>query len=512
MNNCKLLSIALTLLALILWPSLVFGQQTLEAPPYAETPAMQQEQKSDSDESDSEQQEDDAEEKKGEKSDSDQPQTQSLRDTPGPRVGTTRRRRGGFNTNSKQSKELIAAFEPIVSSTNGSVVRVMDGRRQIALGTIIDASGYVLTKLSELRGKLKCKLPDGSSLEPTVEGIDPDTDLALLKIDMPDSPHVQLNEYPIPSVGSWLATVDQESVPLRVGIVSHKARKILRTKLNSAVVGIYPEDIADGDGVRVNFVIGDSPAESAGILVNDVIIRIDEETIINRRELLDALSRYEPGDKIVLGIQRGEEELDFDLTLGKRSTNPMNDRGIRQNQLGSTLSKRRGDFPLAVQHDSPLKANQCGGPVVDLDGNIVGINIARDGRVSSLALPTEVVIPIVEKLRSGKFKPEVVNKQEIEQIQNRLTRLEEDMGRIPTEKTKKEIEFSAGEALEKELKLQVKEAEARLKKLQARLKKKKAANKIVSTALKDLKVKKLRIERRRKPLTLDLKQLKTGVR
>ena len=190
----------------------------------------------------------------------------------------------------------------------------------------------------------------------------------------------------------------------------------------------------------------------------------------------------------------------------------MNDRGIRQNQLGSTLSKRRGDFPLAVQHDSPLNANQCGGPVVDLDGNIVGINIARDGRVSSLALPTEVVIPIVEKLRSGKFKPEVVNKQEIEQIQNRLTRLEEDMGRIPTEKTKKEIEFSAGEALEKELKLQVKEAEARLKKLQARLKKKEAANKIVSTALKDLKVKKLRIERRRKPLTLDLKQLKTGVR
>lgn len=471
MNNCKLLS---CILALILSPSLVFGQQTLETPPAAQQSATQQDkEESDSAQNDAQQQDSKADEQTDEKSDqsdSEQPKAQSLREAPEVTVKTTRRRRGGFNANSRQSKELITAFAPVVSSTSRSVVRVMDGRKQIALGTVIDASGFVLTKLSELRGKLKCKLPDGSTMEPTVVGIDPDTDLVLLKVDVPDSPYVHLQEFPVPAVGSWLATVDQESVPLRVGIVSHKARKILRAQLNSAVVGIFPEDIDDGDGVRVNVVIGDSPAESAGILVNDVIIRIDDKAIVNRRDLLESLSRYEPGENVVLRIQRGEEEIDFELTLGKRSTSPMMDRGTRQNQLGSTLSKRRGDFPMAVQHDSPLNANQCGGPVVDLDGNVVGINIARDGRVSSLALTTDVVIAVVEKLKSGKYKPEVVNKLEIEQVQNRVLKLEEEMGIIPTEQTKKQIEKSAGDAIEKELKLQVKEAEERLKNLQARLK------------------------------------------
>ena len=48
---------------------------------------------------------------------------------------------------------------------------------------MVDSSGLVLTKASELRGSIGCKLNDGTILEAKVIGINPETDLALLKVD-----------------------------------------------------------------------------------------------------------------------------------------------------------------------------------------------------------------------------------------------------------------------------------------------------------------------------------------
>ena len=67
------------------------------------------------------------------------------------------------------------------------------------------------------------------------------------------------------------------------------------------------------------------------------------------------------------------------------------------------MSNRRWGFPSVIQHDTVLRPSDCGGPVVDLDGYAVGINIARAGRVASYALPVEVVNPLLKDLQSGKF-------------------------------------------------------------------------------------------------------------
>jgi S1-C subfamily serine protease len=42
---------------------------------------------------------------------------------------------------------------------------------------------------------------------------------------------------------------------------------------------------------------------------------------------------------------------------------------------------------------------------VDLDGNVLGINIARAGRVETWALPPDVVKPLIADLKAGKFPP-----------------------------------------------------------------------------------------------------------
>ena len=75
------------------------------------------------------------------------------------------------------------------------------------------------------------------------------------------------------------------------------------------------------------------------------------------------------------------------------------------NQMGTSISARRDGFPAVIQHDSPLTANTCGGPLVSLEGKVIGINIARSGRVESFALPSDVVQSYLEDLKAGKYAP-----------------------------------------------------------------------------------------------------------
>ena len=92
-----------------------------------------------------------------------------------------------------------------------------------------------------------------------------------------------------------------------------------------------------------------------------------------------------------------------------------------QNTLGNhELSERRKDFKLAFRHDCTIQPDECGGPLVDLDGRVIGINIARAGRVESLALPNSIVIASLKKLMTGEFSPAVVNAEKIKIVRAQL--------------------------------------------------------------------------------------------
>ncbi len=312
--------------------------------------------------------------------------------------------------------------------------------RQIALGTIVDSSGLILTKASELRGDLTCKLADGKVLTARVLGIDEDTDLALLRVDADELPQAPWSSDVTPQVGSWLANVSQKNLPLSIGIVSHNQRKIPNSK---AMIGIYLQERESG-GVRITRVTANSPADDAGLLVNDVIMGVEGVDTPTQQQLRDKLAEYEPGDRIKLKLERSGKNIEIELTLASEAKiNPMLAQGSPQDRMGSSLSRRRTNFPLALQHDSALNANQCGGPIVDLSGRVIGINIARDGRVSSLALPAEVVLPVVQRLKSGELAPELVNKEDITAIDQQLVELKKSLGDLPERRMKAEIARSA---------------------------------------------------------------------
>ena len=333
-----------------------------------------------------------------------------------------------IKSRTRGDSDLISVFKSISISASESTVKVQNGRLQIAVGTIVDGSGLVLTKASEMRGDLKCRLPNGDVKAANVIGIDTENDLALLKIDAEGLSEAPLQAVEPPTRGMWLVSPTDQAGALTVGVVGVNEREIPPSR---AFIGIQMDRGYDG-GVLITSITPGAPAEKARLRANDVIVKLDEVEIKNMDSLVKTLGTYSPGTEIRLTILPNEKENSVRLTLADATQiSPMSSRSRAQNSMGSRPSRRGKDFPRAFQHDMVLSANQCGGPVVDLDGNIVGINIARAGRVSNLAIPVDAVLDVIDKLKSGEFAPVNVNADRIKASEEEL------------EKTRKELEENA---------------------------------------------------------------------
>jgi len=316
---------------------------------------------------------------------------------------------------SSAARKLLAPFQPVVAQVNAATVRVMCDDKDAALGTIVAADGLILTKASELRGAVSVKLGDGSVLDAETISIHKPTDLALLKIDIKGLKPVRFEDSKKVPIGNWLAAGGIDERPTAVGIVSVVTRNLsgadARDLLsqNRGYLGILlPQD--DGpDGVaRVDGFPAEEPSAAlkAGVKKGDVIVELNGRPISSSEELRGLLENYKPDEKVNLKVRRGSEELKFTVTLRARKQN----RSDIQNNMGGSLSGRRTGFPTVLQTDMILDPKNCGGPVVDLDGKVLGVAIARAGRVETWILPSEVIRPVLADMRAGKF-PAVAGKK-----------------------------------------------------------------------------------------------------
>jgi serine protease Do len=311
--------------------------------------------------------------------------------------------------NQKVNPQILAAMAEVVTKPSLYTVVVNCQKKEAALGTIVGTDGWIVTKASEMKLPITVKLKDGRELDARLVGFHTDYDLAMLKVDATGLPVAEWKNSKEATTGSWVATVGQGKEPLNIGVISVETRNMPkeppRPKPNSGFLGIMM-DAAEG-GVLVKEVMKDTAASKCGLKVNDIIVGVDEKTIKSREAIQEMLSSRKAGDDVMLKIMREGKEMTLKATLGKREA----DRGDIQNSMGSKLSDRRNNFPIILQHDTVIKPTECGGPLVDLDGKVVGINIARAGRVESYAVPSEIVQSLQFDLATGKYPPpaEVLN-------------------------------------------------------------------------------------------------------
>jgi serine protease Do len=77
----------------------------------------------------------------------------------------------------------------------------------------------------------------------------------------------------------------------------------------------------------------------------------------------------------------------------------VSDPSPRLSQMRGEVSLRAEGFDQAIEHDTALPPWLCGGPLVNLDGKAIGINIARASRVSTYALPARLAKRVLNNLK-----------------------------------------------------------------------------------------------------------------
>jgi serine protease Do len=310
--------------------------------------------------------------------------------------------RGGRSlaSNLRDGREVKSAFHEIVAAADQSTVRVKGAGKDVALGAVVGADGWILTKYSELREPLTCRLSSGRELPAKVVGQDSKYDLAMLKIEATGlKPVVWADATDGPEVGQFLATASPGDMPQAIGVVSVPRRAIPVHFTARAQLGVALDD--GSDAVKIAEVTPGSAAARAGLQAGDIVLRIDDKAVSSREKMVETIHQHDPGDKVTLAIHRGGEDLNITASLAS----PRFTRSDRMNAMGSELSKFASGFPSVIQHDTVLQASDCGGPVVDLSGKVVGINIARAGRTESYAAPADQVCLELDDLERGKLAP-----------------------------------------------------------------------------------------------------------
>jgi Do/DeqQ family serine protease len=153
-------------------------------------------------------------------------------------------------------------------------------RQQVATGSgvIISDDGYVVTNNHVIDGaeKISITLNDGRELNAEIIGTDPNTDIALLKVEEKNLPYTEFGNSDDVHLGDWVLAVGNPfnlTSTVTAGIVSAKARNINILKNNSRE-NIFPLESFIQTDAAVN------PGNSGGALVTPKGLLIGINTAI----------------------------------------------------------------------------------------------------------------------------------------------------------------------------------------------------------------------------------------
>jgi serine protease Do len=312
----------------------------------------------------------------------------------------------------RNNPKFLYLFKPATAGPSASTMRVLLGDKEVSLGVVVSSDGLILTKYDELEdatGPITVRTRLGKSYETKIVGVHRSADLALLKIDERGLRPIEFADSKSAIVGTWIACVGIFEEPVAVGVVSVATRNVVNKGPEVAMsrmpfLGVSLE-AAKGGGVRIAAITQDMPAAKAGLLVNDIVLALAGHKVDTPENFIDTLSKYKPDDVVTMRIRRGDTEYEKTAKLARRSV--ADTRSEKQNTMGSKLSERRTGYATILQHDSVVRPEDCGGPLVDLDGRVIGLTISRAGRVDSFALPSEVIRPILADMIAGKLKPRI---------------------------------------------------------------------------------------------------------
>ncbi|MEZ4722962.1 MAG: M20/M25/M40 family metallo-hydrolase [Flavobacteriales bacterium] len=78
-------------------------------------------------------------------------------------------------------------------------------------------------------------------------------------------------------------------------------------------LGVMPDYMFQGEGMKIDGIIPDRPAEKAGLQRGDIVVKMGEVDIKNMQSYMQGLSQFETGDKAKVVVKRGSEVVNVEV-------------------------------------------------------------------------------------------------------------------------------------------------------------------------------------------------------
>lgn len=290
------------------------------------------------------------------------------------------------------SPQNVLLLKEQLKVLQSSSVVILDGDNiSRGYGLLVSSDGQVLTKASLLNTLENYSFRLGKKKYiPHLLSESKAWDLALLKIPIENAQPVDLSEKTL-EAGEIILSNGATSIlkrRLKFGVISARERAIPMKDTTLDFIAHY-------DPEKSGFIIGklkeDGLSRKAGLKAGDVLLSIDGQKLHSPEQSLPPLFQDKwPGDIATLMVKRKRKEIRFNVPYQWRFKvfpNPMD----RNEAMSGRTSGRKTGFPKVFQHDIALSSRAIGGPVLDLDGKCVGMNIARFSRAETYAIPASVL-------------------------------------------------------------------------------------------------------------------------
>lgn len=304
-----------------------------------------------------------------------------------------------LETSPLQSLSYIPSLRGIIREQS-EIQRRMNSPTSLGSGVIANTDGYILTNYHVVQAadSIEVLLNDGRRAKAKLVGSDPDTDLSVLKIDLPNLTPIRFDEQQKLNIGDVVLAIGNPfgvGQTTTMGIISALDRSLgintyenfIQTDaainlgnsggalinvngnligINTAIfsgdessaatgigfatpaptalnvmseiiangevqrgwLGVEPKDTShenadsanhnEQQGIVVAGFGHGSPAESAGIRVNDVILEFNNKPVVSTQSMLNEVSSLKPGTEVLIKVLRDGRNINFKVTLAQR--------------------------------------------------------------------------------------------------------------------------------------------------------------------------------------------------
>lgn len=258
-------------------------------------------------------------------------------------------------------------------------------------GVVISSDGYIVTNYHVIEGadKISVTFNDKREIEAEVIGVDPNTDLALIKVREENLPYLTFGNSDNVKIGEWVLAVGNPfdlNSTVTAGIVSAKARNINILGGQSSIESFIQTDAVvnrgNSGGALVNTVgelIGINAAIASHTGVYEGYSFAIPVNIV--RKVVTDIIEYGEIQRGYLGVQIQDINASFANSIGLESVEGIFVSGVVENSGADDAGILKGDVILSINGITTNSLSSLLGIIAQYNpGKVVNIEISRDNK------------------------------------------------------------------------------------------------------------------------------------